>query len=867
MAGMRLKTVLAMAVALWVLPAAHVAAQSVTTLPVEVQYALRTAASQGQPQLAAAVQKAVAANPSLAQSIVNQAAALKPAMTNQLVAVANTALSKHFAAAAAAAAASGAPAAISTTGMVIGGVVATGAAAGVAVAVGGSESEDTPAQAEFAASYALGQIGANSAYNRGATGAGVLIGVVDSGIDENSAEFTGRIATGGQNFISGRTASNIQDSPLDGHGTHVAGIIAANKNNTGMHGVAYESDILVLRTFETVSAVEDYTGSNSDFADAWVYGDSMGVKVYNGSYGSAAVNVSASAVHFDAIENALDNGAIAVFSAGNDGYLDGPGFPAGMPYIQPANDAAAAAASLYVGNTGKDYSALADRLIAVVATDRNGSIASYSNRCGYAAAWCIAAPGTDIFSTVPDVTYMNMSGTSMAAPLVTGAVALLIDLYPSLTPVQIVDRLFTTATKTGVYADTSVYGNGFLNLGTATSLVANGFMMTGNTLADRSFSLEQSSIKLAPAFGDGLSASLSNRKMAVVDSFDGAPIRMAANSMVEIGESSNTIDDGARGFGRGFEVEKFDGAISGTVSWRQVPGNSEHDAYTESRIVTSFSPDTQATIGYMSDPALGFGLMGEGTVDVSSSRSGGAFLSPYLGLTDNNLSFVTETEISDIKVRAGSFFGSDEDKRSEQTFGAATEMVFSPFTGSSVGIQAGFVSEGSTFLGTGSEGAFDMGRTTTSYGGISGSLQVARDTEVVGSFFLGVSQIDPVAGSLVTGFSGVTSDSFTLGIIHRNMLVKDDSFGFLINQPLRVSSGTASLRLPSGVDASYNVGYDMVNAGLSPTGREVDLEAFYASSLTDKTDLNLSLMYRHQPDHVADAPGEGQVMVRIEHEY
>lgn len=856
-----LKAALFMAAALWLLPVAQASAQNVSMLPVELQLSLRTAAAQGDQQLLAVVKWAVAKHPSMAQAIVNQAAALRPSATNELVATANKSLSRQFAAAAAK---SGH---VSTTGMVIGGTVAVGAAAGVAVAVSSGGEDASDAELEFSRNYALRIIGAGSAYNRGVSGDGVLVGVIDSGIDANHSEFAGRIAAGGRNFITGRDPNNIQDSPLDGHGTHVSGIIAANRNDSGMHGVAYGATILPLRVFETVSAVEDYTASISDFADAWVYGDSMGVNVFNGSYGTDATIVSAAVAHYDAIENAINNGAIAVFAAGNSGYLDGPGFPAGIPYISPANDAAAGAGGIYIGNTGKDYSALADRLIAVVATDPGGSIAAYSNRCGFAAAWCIAAPGSNIYSTVPDSTYMNESGTSMAAPIVTGAVALMLELYPSLTQAQIVDRLFTTATKTGIYADTSVYGHGFLNLGSATSLVARGFMMTGNTLTDRSYSLDQSRVTLAPAFGDGLSASLAGRQMAVVDSYDGAPVRMAANSMIDAGTRSNTIDDGARHFGRGYNVEKFEGAINGTVSWRQVPGNSEHNGHTEALVVTSFSPSTQATVGYMSDPALGFGLSAGGDLQVSDSRAGGAFLSPYLGMTDNNVSFVTQTEISNVTVRAGSFFGSQEDNREEQTFGAATELVFTPFNGGSVGIQAGFVSEDSTFLGTSSQGAFDMGRTTTSYGGISGSLQVAANTEVVGSYFLGVSQIDPVAGSLITGFGGVTSDAFTLGVIQRNVLADKDRLGFVINQPLRVSAGVASLRLPSGVDSSYNVGYDRVTAALVPTGREIDLEAFYAGNISEKTMLNLSLMYRHQPDHVADAPGEGQVMVRVAHEY
>lgn len=881
MAKYRFKAALAAACALWLLGAPlEATAQQATPLPVNIQLVLKTAATQGEQNLLNSVRLMVSRNPSMAQSIVNQAAALKPALTEKLVTVANQTLtSQRLALQAATSTSSAAPASSTptiittsaglTTGeMLVGGGLALGLAAGAtAMAVGDGDPEVSAAAAEFAANYALSEIGVTAAYRRGATGAGVLVGVVDSGIDENHSEFTGRIATGGQNFISSRTASNIQDSPLDGHGTHVSGIIAANLNEVGMHGVAYEASILPLRIFETDSGGVEYSASSADIAAAWAYGDSMSVDVYNGSYGAAATDLSTSSVHFDAIETAINNGAIAVFAAGNDGFTDGPGFPAGIPYIKPANDAAAAAASLYINNSGKDYSALADRMITVVATDTTGALASYSNYCGYAAAWCMAAPGSSIYSTVPDLTYASFNGTSMAAPHVTGAVALLIDLYPSLTPTQIVSRLFTTATKTGIYSDTSKYGQGFLNLNEATSLVAMGFMMTGATIADQSYALDASRITLAPAFGDGLSAALANTQMAVVDSFDGAPIRMSANSMVDLSEGSNTINDGVRRFGRSFTEQHIDGALEGTLNWRTVPGNSEHDNKVEARLVTSFSPSTTTTIGYMDDPALGFGLSGDGAVDINQSRADGAFLSPYLGLSENSMSFATEAKFNGLTFRAGSFYGTAEDNKEASSYGAVTEVAFSPSAHSRIGVQTGFVSESQTFLGSESEGAFDMGRTTTSYGGFSGSLNLTDKTEVVGSYFFGMSQIDPVAGSLVTGFDTVSSDAFTLGVIQHDLAVSGDRAGLLVNQPLRVSSGSATLRLPSGVDRSYQVSYDAVTAGLAPTGREIDLEAFYAAPLSEQTKLNASLMYRHQPDHVATADGEGQVMVHVEHNY
>ncbi len=246
------------------------------------------------------------------------------------------------------------------------------------------------------------------------------------------------------------------------------------------------------------------------------------VRVSNGSFGpnypegSVTADVTETVQDGDALRNYIEAGKIWVAAAGN-AYLDSPiqaSNPDGLgllPFISPENAGVLNEAGFPViddGGLGLDYSDLTPealaareaetgealgRIVVVVAVDANKEISSYSNRCGVTAEWCLAAPGGDsssdpsvpdaqrgILSTVPaDVAetevlpegtgYDFYDGTSMAAPHVAGALAVLIEAYPHFTPGKLVDIMFQTAEDLGVAGLDDIYGHGLLRLDRALS--------------------------------------------------------------------------------------------------------------------------------------------------------------------------------------------------------------------------------------------------------------------------------------------------------------------------------------------------------------------------------------------------------------
>jgi len=275
------------------------------------------------------------------------------------------------------------------------------------------------ALAEIDATWGVKQIGAGAVhpYNKGT---GVKVAIIDSGMDYTHPDLAANYA-GGYDWV------NDDGDPMDdnGHGSHVAGTIAAAANGTGVVGVAPEASIYALKVLD-----KSGSGYFSDIVAALQWCMRNGIQVTNNSYGSSGdpgVSVKT------AFENAYAAGIIHIAAAGNSGTKPGTG----DNVIYPAK-----------------YSFV----VAVAATDSSKVRASFSST---GPAVEIAAPGVSIFSTVPGG-YAYYSGTSMASPHVAGTAALVIKSGVT-TPDAIRQRLQTTADDLGTIGKDTWYGHGLVD--------------------------------------------------------------------------------------------------------------------------------------------------------------------------------------------------------------------------------------------------------------------------------------------------------------------------------------------------------------------------------------------------------------------
>ena len=233
----------------------------------------------------------------------------------------------------------------------------------------------------------------------GTTGGGTTVAVIDTGVDLDHPEFAGRIVAG-YDFVDN---DSIADDG-DGHGTHVAGIIAGANDGQGITGVAHDTSIMPLRVLDN-----DGNGWVSDIISAVRWAADNGADVINLSLGGD----SSSQAMADAIRYASRRGSVVVMASGNTG-SNSPDYPAA-----------------HAINHG----------IAVGAANSDRFLAGFSNRAGSTPLDYVTAPGVNIYSAVPGGGYDTFNGTSMAAPHVAGVAALLKSYNQNLSASTIEDLL------------------------------------------------------------------------------------------------------------------------------------------------------------------------------------------------------------------------------------------------------------------------------------------------------------------------------------------------------------------------------------------------------------------------------------------
>ena len=264
---------------------------------------------------------------------------------------------------------------------------------------------------------------------------------------------------------------------------------------------------------------------------------------------------------------------------------------------------------------------------------------------------------------------------------------------------------------------------------------------------------------------------------------------------------------------------------------------------------------------------MGFGLHGSGAVDQTKLITQSAFAASYLSMTDDTFSFATSSKLAGVgDLRVTSFSGNVEAEG--KGFGTAMELTLQPVKAATVAVQFGVVAEESTFLGTGTEGAFGFaGNTPTLFSGLSGKWDLTDKLSLVGSVYTGVSTPKPASDSLFTDVSPIQSQSFSIGLVGHSLLRVDDGFGVILNQPLRVARGTADIALTNGRDVAGNLSTTTFQGDLTPSGRELDFEVFYSLPFGERTSLTASAALRHEPGHIADAGDEGILALRFRHKF
>ncbi|TWB42662.1 S8 family serine peptidase [Nitrospirillum pindoramense] len=739
------------------------------------------------------------------------------------------------------------------------------------------------------------QLGLTNAIEVAATGgSGITIGVVDTGVVATQADVTGRVSTA--SACAARTFTCPKAYTDDnGHGTATAAIAAGavTSSGGGMAGIAPKATILAEKALNVGGS-----GSDVDVANGIIKAADAGARVINLSLTYLPTSAIVSAINYAAAK-----GAVLVFAGGNSAtVLNGGANTGGL-------SAAALAHLAFAGSVNG-----ANKLSSFSNTPGTGSAIAGTTRVSYASLW-LMAPGESIVA--PGIQYGSnalayWSGTSMAAPMVSGAVALLEATWPVLyrngTATAV---LFASATDMGTKGVDSTYGNGLMNLtaafkplGTLSVVQANGkslpvtslsgTLITGGALGalnsisahlaaytafdgyQRNFTVNLSGlVAKQPVSASSIVAALPAPTVTTSSSkfADGGSLTLAYTGDASGGGAS------ARAFPASLPLAGREG-YAGRDGWALAYSQGGLTLATGRGFPASAS-FAQALWGGGTAVADAAGTLGVSTALTGLAQGGGfaalgADLDGWLGralggarlaVSWSGASALDSTDRRDLGAdwnpwRGPVLTGAGWDRRADAV---AAGLNWTLARGWTTSLTASLLDErdgllGSRYRGGGVLGLGDHNNTVSV--GVATAMTLWQGGSLMVDASLARSAASENVQGVVSGIGPLLSRSYGLALAQRDAIAAGDSLTALWRRPLRVVAGSATLLMTSVDDQGYATTVP-TRVSLRPDGAETDMALTYAAPVAtgrwgQALTLNTSLELRQDAgnirgltDHVA----------------
>lgn len=689
--------------------------------------------------------------------------------------------------------------------------------------------------------------GVEEAYKRGITGEGVIVAVVDDGIDSDNPEFSGRMLAGFNAFTNRRDGDPTVRNDCNGlsgcdtgrHGTLVSGVIAAANDGKGAHGVAPGATLFGLNVD---------TGSNDGFLSGEEIANSLGfsaalasgARIFNHSYAvtfdpsqEASFRAGAGGI-YDNILTAFRAGGIHVYATGNSG-TDVPSMESLWPVWKPD---------------------LAGGIIAVTGIVRDEDtgtvrLASYANKCGDAQDWCLSAPTGDfgnnerfvaLVAPGPDGTYNTFDdpdqnglqnsagGTSAAAAYVSGALALLKQAFPELSGEELGAILLSTASDMGAAGTDATFGRGAVDIAEAILPQGTPSVASGPTLASAMTPLSQTNLSVGSALAG--SSLLKGQTMVFFDKFGRAyPIDASAlvAKSAPYRESLSRLDDTLASLdGRGTGVSDTGKPLSFNVS------STSHNG------AAGAAADTNTLLMLVMRDGNGASAFGS-----STSLNGG-----FLALAPEAAASVLRYALSpssSLSVTMGSSRATSNGTLDDGEDLATLDYAYSVDKNLALGLRAGVLREQGGLLGSSGEGALSLSDTSMTRF-VEGRFvrRMAKNVALIGE--VGVGQTDSAAATGYLDFDGpLTSVETRLGLALSNLGRKGDQLTLSGGIPLHIVDGTAKTRLPTGRDAEGNITYTTSETSLK-SDIPLEMRLDYAVPLSERLTVGINSAMRRDGD-------------------
>lgn len=677
----------------------------------------------------------------------------------------------------------------------------------------------TTASSEYTANWGVAGTNAVEAWRFSTDGSGVLVAVIDDGIETTHPEIDGNIV-GAVDIVAGRNTPFVATNT---HGSELSAIIAGEFDGASTVGQAFNADILSIRADNGAGGF-----ASADLANALDYARTQGARVVNFSLGST----SPSSANFQAaIQRATQAGMIIVVSAGNDG-----------PAATEVN---------YPGFLANDSTTSNNLIVAVGGMNPNGTFNDRSNQAGATANFYLTAPGWEII--VPDfaaagshlpvgfqacgadgapgvaVGFCRVQGTSYAAPHVTGAVALLLDAFPTMTPQDIVRLLLLSTDDIGTPGIDTQTGRGRLNL-------ARAFAPVGPTSAPlatgASIALGAPVGEVGPAYGDAMAQG--DWRVAAFDSFG----------------RTFAVD-----LARGWRTQSPAQSFAAPALWRTHRDLAGGAAFSFANTPVEALPESLAHADLRDEaPALA--------------------MQTRLSET-TTLGFVARTAVLAPMTRAEAaghlgFVGGGEGMRLTRALGAdlkLTAATQSDATGAARASLARLETRGARWTFAASVGAL------SEQGALLGlswrdTIGARAEGETRFAGFAGAWRLNEsvtLSGEAEFGRGDLTGWMHTSAPVQTSAYAAAVSFdladGALLTlsarQPLRVDGGAFAVALPTAdARGRASLAFDDRTIALTPSGRAFEMGAALDLWRADTFAVRASVTHTDEPGHIANAPDQ-----------
>ena len=713
------------------------------------------------------------------------------------------------------------------------------------------------------------------------------------------------------------------------HATHVAGLAAGLQNDQGMMGIAPEADLLITNMFGPTT-IDWITEEGADvWNNSWGWsGDSIsdvGAEFQSYSspseglaskYSSLGLGTSDWNNIVAAIDRYQARDGVVVWSVSNDSeFFDAFFSETPVPIPPPATDADVSAALPELFPELKEAWITVVNVVRGTTEDpsnlltKEGGHILLSAPCGSTAEYCLSMDGFNITSSVyhellrdaqgtptaitgsANDKYDSLTGTSMAAPMVSGAIALLRDAFPNHTGEQLVIRLLASAdnswfTEDGIvdygngitHAYSEIWGHGIPDLAEALkpigTIITTSAANQAHVLSDGS-----SEIQMSRAFGSSFETALSQRSFIMQDGLDGRFMTSLGNFVrtVEHDDLQELANDWHRQARQdlvelslpifsGFTLE-FDRRHDVTTLVQQQNGAS-----VALRSTFSNGNTLRASYGRTINDALGFQAQHPTTTTLRTQSE--PFAIPFTGFASASLWGTWQSSDAADRWTIGWFGNQDEvganeyvgtndsfgnatnDERPDAkdayaSTGVITEKTWTLGNLAAVQLTGGTLTEQGGLLGTRTSGAFANDVSTTAFARSAVHVDVMPDWSVMAHYLIGHSWAEADEKTLFTDFSNIATDSFAVSVTGQDVFRNRDQVQVTFYQPLRALSGTTTVTLPTGQDAAnnYALRYTSETIDLTPKGRELRLIGSYSQEPWEGAQFDFTATLTHQRLH------------------